>query len=234
MSTHVHELALLDDAIRLATSSVERNRSHLRIRAATQTPEAVAAFFVKGWKTIPAIRLLAESGYGQDAMILLRSLTNLAIDMAYICHEHTDERLHHWVSAARVARRKLAKDLRQPLADEEGTDGCPVEQAANQWNGRGIRQRAEGAHVENLHMFMYRLGSTFDHTDAWTMSDFVSVRDGQITMDRAEPSPQYIAPALTGAVLCLGVTLGCLSRFFEFEHLEELQRLNTLIETIPV
>ncbi len=45
------------------------------------------------------------------------------------------------------------------------------------------------------------------------------------TVDSTAPAIQYVRPALTGAVLCLGVMLQCLSDFFKFEHIEELRRI---------
>ena len=226
---HAAAFQLVDDAVRLATSALGRNQSKLRTDPGSGAPEAVAAFFAKGWKTIRAVRLLAVDGYGEDAMILLRSLTNVAIDMAFICSDNTEERLMRWVASARVARRRLAEHLGMPLPDEEGTDWNAVEAEANQWSGGGIRQRAEAAGVEHLYMFMYRFGSGFEHPDAWMLSDYVSVRDGRITMEKTEPSPQYVGNALTGAAICLGAMVGCLAQFFAFDHVEELERFQQLL-----
>ena len=215
--------------MRLATSSVGRNQSKLRTRPGSGTAQAVAALFAKGWKTIRALRLLAANGYGEDGMILLRSLTNLAIDMAFLCRDNTEERLVQWVASARVTRHGLAQQLGVPLPDEEGTDWNAVEAEANQWNGRGIRQRAEAAGVEHLYMFMYRLGSGFEHPDAWMISDYVSETDGNITLE-TEPSPRHVGSALSGAGICLGAMLVCLAQLFAFEHVEELERLQRILD----
>jgi hypothetical protein len=187
----------------------------------------------KGWKTIRAVRLLAVDGYGEDAMILLRSLTNPAIDMAFICRENTEQRLEQWIATARVSRRRLAEQLGKQLPDEEGTDWRTVEAAANQWNGRGIRQRAEAAGVENFDTLIYRFGSGFEHPDAWMMSDFASEADGFITMKRSVASPRYVGNALTGAAICLAAMLDSLARFFVFEHVEELERFDRLLREQP-
>src|SRR5713101_4214320 len=77
--TCAQELHLLDKAIGVVTDSLRRNAGKLCRRPETPAPEAVAALFAKGWKTIQAIKLLALKGYGQDAMGLLRSLTSLTI-----------------------------------------------------------------------------------------------------------------------------------------------------------
>ncbi len=70
-----------DYAVSIAESALQANRSSLHTEpSAGGAPEAVAAFFAKGLKSMQALRILAAAGYGEDAFILLRSLTNTAID----------------------------------------------------------------------------------------------------------------------------------------------------------
>src|SRR5262249_40919866 len=154
---------------------------------------------------------------GEDSFILLRSLTNTAIDMAFICQGNTNERLSHWVAFARIARSELARSMGITLPDEANTDWTAVKAKADQWKGRGIRQRAEAAQVEHLYQLVYRFGSGFEHPDAWMMSDFIVLRDTAIVM-QTEPGARYVDNALIGSIFSLGVMLGSLARYFEFER----------------
>ncbi len=221
-----------DHAVSIAESALEANRSSLHTEpSAGGAPEAVAAFFAKGLKSMQALRILAAAGYGEDAFILLRSLTNTAIDMAFISDGNTEERLGQWVAVARLARYELARTLGETLADEAGTDWKAVRAAADQWKGRGIRQRAEAAHVEHLYDLMYRFGSGFEHPDAWMMSDLISRRDKELAM-QTQPGERYVDNVLAGSIFCLGVMLGCLAKYFGFGRNEDLVKLQQLIESL--
>lgn len=221
-----------DEALRIASAALQSNQTHLRaIPDASRAPEAVAAFFAKGLKSLQALRILAAAGYGEDVFILLRSLTNNAIDMAFISQEETVQRLGQWVAVARVARYELARMLDKTLADEADTDWKVVRAEADQWKGRGIRQRAEAAHVEHLYHLMYRFGSGFEHPDAWMISDLISRRDTVLVM-QTQPGPRYVDNVLAGAIFCLGVMLGCLAKYFGFDHNDDLTKLPQLIESL--
>jgi hypothetical protein len=225
-------LQRFDEATAIAKAALEANQHRLRTRScAGGTPEAIAAFYAKGLKSMRALRVLAVAGSGEDAFILLRSLTNTAIDMAFISQSDTDERLSQWVAAARIARRDLAESLGETLLDETKTDWAAVKAQADQWKGRGIRQRAEAAQVEHLYQLMYRFGSGFEHPDAWMMSDLISVRDSEIVM-QTEPATRYVDNVLIGALFCLGVMLGRLAQYFEFERNDDVVKLQRLIQSL--
>jgi len=156
--TCAQELHLLDKAIGVVTDSLRRNAGKLCRRPETPAPEAVAALFAKGWKTIQAIKLLALKGYGQDAMGLLRSLTSLTIDLAYIAKEDSDERVMHWAAYAQVQRARLATEMEIALPDEEMPDD-QMRARAHKWDGLKIRGRADAAGLLPFYTMAYRLGA---------------------------------------------------------------------------
>ena len=55
-----------------------------RIRVHGPGQRVLAVLFGKATKSLDAIRLLCETGFGQDAVILTRSLVNLVINIWYI------------------------------------------------------------------------------------------------------------------------------------------------------
>jgi len=91
--------ALLDRTI---VEIYHAHREKLRVRT---RPEEVCAFlFGKATKTMNAIRVLCEGGFGQDAVILTRSLVNLVIDLWYIGGD-PDERTEDYIANGRRTRR---------------------------------------------------------------------------------------------------------------------------------
>src|SRR5712691_8895761 len=89
-----------------------------RIRMTGPAHKVLAAAFGKAVKTLDAIRIACESGYGEDAMILARSLVNLTINLGYIGRaDDPDERALDFVAAGRVARREFLRQFPQHSPD---------------------------------------------------------------------------------------------------------------------
>jgi hypothetical protein len=50
---------------------------------------------------------LAREGYSEDAMDPARSLTNLCIDLGYICHSDSETRARQWIAIGSLERLKM-------------------------------------------------------------------------------------------------------------------------------
>src|SRR5262249_58989418 len=83
-----------------------------RIRAHGPAQRVLAVLFGKATKTLDAIRILCEGGFGQDAMILTRSLVNLVINVWYIgSASDPDERALDYNASGWKAWHKFLKDF---------------------------------------------------------------------------------------------------------------------------
>jgi uncharacterized protein DUF5677 len=100
----------------------------------------------KARKTFSAILLLAREGYGEDALILARSLTTLHIDAAYLTAEDTPERVRVWLAFARMHLRKWATSLDRPLQDDS-VNWVEEEERAKKWPD--LADRAEKTRSSN-------------------------------------------------------------------------------------
>lgn len=107
---------------------------------------AVVFLHAKARKTFGAILLLAREGYGEDAMILARSLTNVCIDLAYLTAADTPERVRVWLASARIQLRRWATSLGRTLqADTVNWD--EEEELAKKW--LNLAERAARSDTQN-------------------------------------------------------------------------------------
>jgi len=75
------ELAACRDLHAVVTEVVARRAPQLSAPLGTAAGPAVMFLFGKIWRSFNATRILAHEGYGPDAMVVARSLSNAAIDL---------------------------------------------------------------------------------------------------------------------------------------------------------
>jgi len=111
-----------------------RNQAKAFLDTARPSTAAVLGLYTKARKSIVALHVLATSGYGEDAMIIARSLINLCIDLGYICRTDSDDRARQWIARGRVSRREMAQAFGLTPPDEMTVD----------WGHRRASQGMEG------------------------------------------------------------------------------------------
>jgi len=105
----------LDGYVRLGELAwilLQRNHSKVAIDTTRPSTAAVLGLHAKARKSFQAIDVLAREGFGEDAMIVARSLTNLnlCIDLGYISRTDSENRARQWMGT-RVTPRN-GKDVR--------------------------------------------------------------------------------------------------------------------------
>jgi hypothetical protein len=126
----------------------------------------------KGVKTANGILVLVKRDYPEDALILARSLAGLAIDVAYLSARDRD-RFISYRAVGREARRRMAEQVSQKPPDADATDWKDVKERVKRWQrGGAIRQRAEKSERLTLYEWAYRHGSSFEHSDAWSLMTY--------------------------------------------------------------
>ncbi|MCI0626994.1 MAG: DUF5677 domain-containing protein [Acidobacteria bacterium] len=135
----------------------------------------VAAGLGKAIKTFQAITRLCLLGYGEDALILLRSNINLLINTAYIVADRKPtERVKDFLAFSYQER---VKYLKIAHAAEQPPWGPPVPldelaQRAKAWKDVSIGERAKV--VSDLHYNQgYRFYSSLEHSDAFALNEYI-------------------------------------------------------------
>ena len=164
-----------------------RNRSALKetrhilkiVRAARQRSvilplkahEVIEGLARKAEKTAKAVLQLAPKGYPEDGLILARSLAGLAIDLSYLSANDM-ERFKTYVAVGLNARRRMAQQCGQPVPDEPAIDWEDVKLRVQQWKSDGVYGRAQKSNCHLLFDYAYRHGSSFEHSDAWSLMTY--------------------------------------------------------------
>jgi len=192
----------------LKTARAIRQRHSQRV-GKTRTADAyiIDALIDKALKTARAILLLANRDYAEDAFILARSLAGLTIDLAYLSANDKD-RFISYRAVGRTARRRMAEQCGFSPPDAEAMDWQDVKARSKRWQRAGaIKARAEKANRLRVYEYAYRHGSSYEHSDAWSL----------LTYDRSNPDGGVVLLHLALMVTSYALTqaMESWSRFFD-------------------
>jgi len=212
------ELAACKDLHAVVTAVVARRTSELSVPAGTAAGPAVMFLFGKIWRSFNAIRILAQEGYGPDAMVVARSLTNACIDLAYIAQKDSEERALQWGAVGMKAQREYLRQFDEKPEGAREVSWAVVEARAGRWKGLNIRDRARCVALEDAYNIAYKAGSSPEHSDSWSSTDYLEeTPEGGISF-QIGPSEIGVVRALSAA--CWGLSQAFLRwcRFFEFDE----------------
>jgi hypothetical protein len=178
-------------------------------------------------KTLDAIRIACESGYGEDAMILARSLVNVTINLGYIGKaDDPDEPALDFVAAGRVARRDFLQQFPQHSPEwGKNVDWPETEKRAQRWDRVKIWKRAREAGLDHLYNEFYRFGSSYEHSDSASLGDYLGASDEDNQEVNSEPSDELIHLVVGCAFNAMLVLTGILVAAFKLDEAERMRRL---------
>ena len=127
------------------------NKGRIRVHGPAQ--RVLAVLSGKATKTLDAIRILCESGFGQDAVILTRSLVNLVINVWYIGPaSNPDEQALDYNASGWKAWHKFLRDFpgrRDP--PPELPNFAEIEERAKRWDDVSIFEKASGSDLQETY-----------------------------------------------------------------------------------
>ncbi len=201
----------------LADGLFQQNEAKVVLDRTRHATLAAASLYSKARKQMEAVGLLASQGYGEDAMILARSLANLCIDLGYITAEpdQIEIRARRWTAKGRVERRKFSKRVGTTPPDEATVDWIKEEALADEWP-KTVEQRAKESGLANFYNLPYRHGSSFEHSDSWSAASFLDPKTDVVDM-LTGPSGRFIDLALLTLACCTGEIAKRFGGFYGFE-----------------
>lgn len=161
----------------------------------TGPKDAIVSFSLgKAFKTQGAILTLCESGYGEDATILVRTLFEIMVNIAYIRLDNTDERAYRYLAYDWVLRKKMFDyasnkpeivekfNERKDIVDVKAIIKEVIEQEKivqdkykyhhNRWSNDDIARMAELAGRSDAYNTVYRLECQFSHSLVRALNDY--------------------------------------------------------------
>ena len=157
----------------------------------------VASMYGKAWKTYQAILQLCCSGFGEDALILLRSNVNLMINLGYILIDDSVKRAGDLIAFSHVEQEKylrMAHDVRPPWVEK--LDWDEINKRAERWRKLKIAMKADKSNQLFHYDVGYRFYSSIEHSDAWALSSYILDDETSVKIG-SEPSDKYVGIGLT-------------------------------------
>ena len=205
-----------EQLMKVAATLEERNSGKLILDAQHPATGGMAFFYAKANKSFRATQLLAAAGYGEDALVLARSMTSLCIDAAYVSQGDSDERARDWIAVGEVARRKIAGEQGIKLPEEPGIPWEEYQRREKRWRGLGTHGRAQAAGKLDVYNLAYRHGSSFEHSDSWSSIAYMTWGEKIVELHTA-PSDALVWHALIVGAHAFGSVMIDWGRFFHMD-----------------
>lgn len=168
----------------------------------TGPKDAIVSFSLgKAFKTQGAILTLCESGYGEDATTLVRTLFEIMVNIAYIRLDNTDERAYRYLAYDWILRKKMFDyasnkpeivkkyNERKSSIDVEGIIKEVIDQEKivqnkykyhhNRWSNDDLARMAELVGRSDAYNTVYRLECQFSHSLVRAMNDYAKDSNGK-------------------------------------------------------
>jgi hypothetical protein len=160
----------------------------------------IASFFGKAQKTFQAVRSLCALGYGEDALILIRSNINLLINISFVLTANDPIIRAKEFTAYSIQERSKYLDAAHGGEHPEWMkklNMAEIKELAKQWETK-IKTRAESMpSLASLFHYQqgYRFYSSIEHSDVMAISGYIQDRD-KPNYRVTGPSDEYVGIAL--------------------------------------
>ena len=213
----------------LVNEILDRHEHKLKVKDGEERDLSllISASFGKGLKTFQAISRLCALGYGEDAIILLRSNVNLLINTRFILSDKNPaERAKEFIAYSVKERLKyldLAHDGKRPKWAEK-IDPQEIERDAERWKRTTIEVRAQ--QLAPFHYSQgYRLYSSIEHSDAMALNAYIGEWNETGPRIESGPRDEYLGVALVHSFGVMADLLLTVMQYFEINRPDVLEKL---------
>lgn len=220
-----------DNVVRLCDELFKRNEAKVHVNTRRLATGAALGLYPKTRRAIDALRLLATTGYGAEAVVLARSMVNTCIDIRYICGdaEHAEARARRWLANGRVSEQALLARWNVPPRRDDRVDWVEERKLAAEWRNVTIERRAAEAGLETFYA-TYRDGSSVEHSDAFSVAWFLEITDDHARM-QVQPSADWVEQSLVMGALAWGEISMTFAKFYQFDVADYEKRTLTAFKT---
>lgn len=166
----------------------------------------------KALKTHGAIFFLSRSGFGEDSVVLTRSLFELMVDALYILNDGTGKRLKRYINYDWIERKKMSdyalsnEQINNILGEKEIASETIVEieeiydeikdDYKNMgWGDKNIEKRAKEVGRWDNYKTVYKIACQFSHSSPRSMNNYLEENNDKLIL-LYEPSDNYCKESL--------------------------------------
>lgn len=184
------------------------------ITSIEQKPKSIfiSAIIAKVIRTHDAIILLCKNGFGEDALILSRSLFEIMITVLYIFRDKTDKTVMRYLSHSTILKEKNIEAVLKYNYQTKNNDRLTEKEISrikeeseifknkynydkSSWSDKSIRKMAISLDKEILYDIVYAIQCSFSHSDAESINSYVN-KKGDTLEFNIDGSPKNLSIAL--------------------------------------
>jgi len=189
--------------------TIKKSRQFLVGEKGDSIAKRVTLFhFARAAYLLEAIFRLCREGFATEAMVILRSLLNLLINIKWLTTSNSAERLARFVDFGAVYEAMAFDRLAQrssnacyhPLQDFElikAKYGLKKRNDFFTWSGKSIRKMATEVNLQVEYEKVYSRLSAVEHTGLETASDYVENPEGKIVIKAGPREDKILLVLLT-------------------------------------
>lgn len=178
-------------------------------------PKAITTFhYIRAINLLDAISILCVKGYGAEAMIILRSLFNLCINLKWLTHEDIDTRMTRFADFEAIYKkldfdatyeyisssRKISRDdftvHDKDFERVKAQYGLKSNKDLHEWSGKSIFQMAMDVSLDRQYKVVYSNLSELEHTGPASVRKYLDDSEQGITYIKVGARNEYIDVAL--------------------------------------
>ncbi|ACA59365.1 DUF5677 domain-containing protein [Candidatus Desulforudis audaxviator] len=212
------------------------NMGQIPIEEASEYDRVLQLFFSRARRTFRAVRLLADHGYGEQALILVRTLYEDTVNLLYIS-TNPDRLAKLFLEYAHFRNFKYLQYLQEHYPESlklEGSDTLHnliqeyerVRQnypRGDSWSGHSISRLARMLYLDGLHETLYKITSDLAHGNVAGVYHFLVTRDNRTIGVQSGTSLDYATQSVILAVECFRLILNEVNRHFKLPFGEALE-----------
>ncbi len=220
----------------LANVLLDQEAEKLKIRTGDERDLSllVCASLGKALKTCYAINELCLIGFGEDALVLLRSNVNLLINLGFILGDPEPvERATDFIAYSYLKRVEYLKTAHQveepPWKSLMSEDELKIR--AKGWDSVKIKARAERV-PKFHHTTGYAFYCSIEHSDAMALNAYIAEWDEVGPRINAGPSDDHVEVALGHSAMVLADMLTLFCGYFKIERSDIFDQIKELLTAI--
>ncbi len=252
MTERIKKLFALNEKLLVLADSMTEGRQYTD----TRKGHYLAMAFGKGYKTYAAILLLCRHGYGQDALVLARTLFELIVNTLYIFSDSTDGRIDRYLDYQWIIRKKAisyylqdeqkTKMLTDKFKEKGKTEDTieRIQQRAkevqkqygykkNTWAEFNLSVMSRDVSLEHIYKTLYKVQNDLVHSTAGGIDDYLSFESekNEVTVKIASDY-KWVEQSLFANFHMFSLLTGQFSLYFSLGKEAELQELPKELEKI--
>ncbi|MDW7730721.1 MAG: DUF5677 domain-containing protein [Bacillota bacterium] len=226
------------EAIELSQTAIDSFLNVMDQRRAVNNHDLLANYFIgKTITTFYSVCFLCEKGYGEDAMVLSRTMLENLINYSYINRE-PEENTELFIEFDKVRAKKRLNNYRAIYPEkhipeevvetiernyEEVKEKYKTDSCLQTWSGKNLADMAIKCGLQEYYRIIYPLASSYAHGSVETSVSYINKQGKGYSVRAGQPCDEFTAEAIYAACSILLMLIG---ETFDLYDIETPDKVN--------